>query len=530
MSPPPIMITPKGYDDVNSVLQRLGGSLANTRQLAENEMVQLGKPAFLSGVDHLFFNCHESIQVNSASITVIRDFVNNGGTLYASDWASSVVEAAFGYLAKFSARAGAQGIVQARVSDPYLAQRLGNSIPIKFDMAKWVLIKKFPTSADVYIMDVDRKPLAVGFRVGRGRVVFTSFHHHAQQVGSQSAVENALLERLVTLPTRHKLLLSTGLSLAQHRVASSTQMMGQAGNERQVMPVTPGNVKGLGVFVLSWDRDESVEFSMRYLRDREIAEAEKRSSNPPLVMTVRNPGNDDGVEIRRHVSGDSRITHDELKPYVFASGMRRDLLGDPDWFASSVIRHMQVILEGDTTLDNIRERLTVDHLESIIQSILSGLSYHTNLRSEQSREDRWTVINAWPKGTSGEIPDIQAEVAIAKSPISLHSGEAVPADEFSGMPSFYPIHGDLIPGTERLLVYLTFSSGGGEDSQGNGWPRILRSSSDRITWRAICSERLSMGRERETISTQEFLDNYHANITVYRAEEEVEEESVMSQL
>jgi len=266
---------------------------------------------------------------------------------------------------------------------------------------------------------------------------------------------------------------------------------------------------------------------MRYLRDREMPEAQEampeaqeRSSNPPLVMTVRNPNPNDGVEINRHISDNSRIAQDELQPFVFASGMRRDLLGDPDWFASAVVRYMQTILEGNTTLESVRERLTAGQLQNIVRSILSGLGYEVDLHHEQGQEDHWTEIRAWSPGGSGEIPDIQAEAAIYQDPIMARSGDVTPVGERSRIPAFYPIHGEVLPGTERLLVFLTFSQGNAEESPDNALPQNLRSSSDGITWRAVSSESLGLGRERETISAQEFLENYHANITVYRVEKE----------
>ncbi len=271
-------------------------------------MAGLQNPALLSGAEHLFLNCSGSLGTLAADTVAcarIRDFVFGGGTLYASDWASDVVAAAFGDLTEFGPREGASGIVPAKVSDPYLARRLSHSIHVNFDLGNWVRIKRFPAAADVYITDASHHPLALGFRAGKGRVVFTSFHHHAQLAGPQPADEEAILEWLATLPTQHRLLLVTGQVQAQHRAMVQNQVVGQIANNRQVMPLKMGRGSGLGVFSLSWDQDDRVEFSMRYLRDREIPEAQARSSRSPLVMTVRNPGSRDGVEINRLTVGGS---------------------------------------------------------------------------------------------------------------------------------------------------------------------------------------------------------------------------------
>ena len=51
---PAILISPAGFDDVNAVLQRFGGSFRNARQLQENEMHLLQDANFLSQFQHLF--------------------------------------------------------------------------------------------------------------------------------------------------------------------------------------------------------------------------------------------------------------------------------------------------------------------------------------------------------------------------------------------------------------------------------------------------------------------------------------------
>ena len=96
---------------------------------------------------------------------------------------------------------------------------------------------------------------------------------------------------------------------------------------------------------------------MRFLRRRELVEAEQKSSRPPLVMTVRNPENGDAVEVVLRMLRDSSEGSTKPEPYVFAASIRRDLLGDPDWLASAVIRHLLCSLEGEPTLTNARQAI-----------------------------------------------------------------------------------------------------------------------------------------------------------------------------
>src|SRR5438105_14064177 len=117
MSTPAILISPIGYDNVGMVLQQLGGSLANTHQLDVADIMKLGDAAFLSNFQHLFLNCHALFDgtIDPAIVSAVHDFVNNGGALYASDWAGAIVGAAFRGPTAFSQKQGRVGVVQARV-------------------------------------------------------------------------------------------------------------------------------------------------------------------------------------------------------------------------------------------------------------------------------------------------------------------------------------------------------------------------------------------------------------------------------
>jgi hypothetical protein len=521
MSAPTILISPIGYDNVGVVLQRLGGSLVNTHQLEDADVLKLGDAAFLSNFQHLFLNCHSMFgQVDPAISSAVRDFVYNGGVLYASDWAGAVVEAAFG--TTFSPRVVKAGMVQAKVSDPYLAYSIGRNISINFDMDQWVLIDKFLASANVYLLDTNQKPfaaLAVGFRVGRGRVVFTSFHHHAQQKGLQSATEEALLQWLVTLPTQHGHLLNVGTSLAQHRATGGSHDISWI-SDRRVIPLNLGSKGGLGVFALSWDYNDRIEFSMRFLRRREVAEAEKKSSHPPLVMTVRNPKDEDTVEVRRHILGDSPEELSDAQPCVFAASIRRDLLGDPDWFASAIERHLLASLEGEATVQKAQEHFTTDSVQEVIETILGGLGYVSSLYREEDQEGDFTEIRAWHRGAESEVPALQIEIkVVGRVSTPREAGDPDSVQPFAHL-QFYPIRGELIPGAERLLVYLAFSREG-EEKLPNGEETfgVIGSSSESIIWRPVASESIVLGRGQRVVSAQEFSESHRLNVIVYRAEE-----------
>ncbi len=518
-----ILISPKGYDDANAILQRLGGTLANTRQLDEADIEKIGDHGYLSRFEHLFLNCHgmfgSSRSVSPSVSGAVRDFAHSGGSLYVSDWASAVIEAAFGELAVFSPRNGVAGSVRARVSDPYLIQKVGREMSINFDMPGWTLIERFPASAAVYLWDVDRRPLAVGFRVGRGRIVFTSFHHHAQHTGPQPLAEETLLQWLITLPTQHRHMVSVGATLAEHRGTVRGEVVSQIGSDRQVIPSKLGRKSGLGVFALAWDPDDRVEFSMRFLRGEESVDAEESSSTPPLVMRVRNPKDDDAVEVRRHILPGSGGTMDAAQPYVFAEAIRRDLIGDPDWFASAVARHLLGSLEGEATFRTAREHLTTDRVQQTIVTILDGLGYVTSLHRGEDREGEWMEVRAFTSETEGEVPAIRIGVKVVER-------TAIP-DYTDGLDYTHgvkpsPIRGAFIPGAEHLVVSVALSGGSEIEPSGGETERtaaMTDPSSESTVWRAVASESVPLAHEQAVVTAQEFSEGRHIDVVVYRAED-----------
>jgi hypothetical protein len=87
----------------------------------------------------------------------------------------------------------------------------------------------------------------------------------------------------------------------------------------------------------------------------------------------------------------------------------------------------------------------------------------------------------------------------------------------------YSLHGELAPGTERLLVSVTLASGRtdfdwADEPRGARPSVVVRSSSESAEWQPVSSATVGLGHEREIISNEEFQLNYHIDIAVYRAE------------
>ena len=211
-----LAVNPAGYDDMGAILARNG---LNFDQLQEVDLKNFDK---IKNYDAIYINCTDSIYTEIASpedAKAIRDFVRGGGIVYASDFAASVIEAAFpdridfydsgnsestdGYYNEANdASKGGAGVVEAQITDSGLASVLGKkSISIDFNLSGWVVIKSVGPGVRVYMkgpvpfMDESQGteikedvPYVASFSEGDGEVIFTSFHNEVQNTADVEKV------------------------------------------------------------------------------------------------------------------------------------------------------------------------------------------------------------------------------------------------------------------------------------------------------------------------------------------------------
>lgn len=198
------------YDHIQSIIDELGvtytvidgmfnGPTAPHRQF-------LLDPAAMEEFDVIFFNCglnYEALQTDFAFIgNNLREFVENGGSVYTSDWAYFLSERAFPDMVEFrgnddtllASATGAAGAVTATVFDAAMQGSLGSDqAQITFDLDVWItaegagpgtstmVYSKYQYWNDTYTKLNDGEgPLAVKLETAGGRVIFTSFHNEQQ--------------------------------------------------------------------------------------------------------------------------------------------------------------------------------------------------------------------------------------------------------------------------------------------------------------------------------------------------------------
>jgi hypothetical protein len=223
-----LAVTPLGFDDMGKLLSSLGAGY-KYKNISEADVCSYER---LRDYDIVFLTCPRFATKDNDLFTALRQFVEKGGTLYASDLRFGALEGAFPeYLAKKITPPGAEQDLTANVIDAGLREALGkDKIQLKFPSINWKPACFNRAKATVYmegryetaskIKTEAFAPLLVRFRCGKGTVIFTSFHNAAQN----SELELKLLRYLVfTAVTSHveskirTTMVSGGFSLEETR-------------------------------------------------------------------------------------------------------------------------------------------------------------------------------------------------------------------------------------------------------------------------------------------------------------------------
>jgi hypothetical protein len=192
------------WDDMSKLLTELGDGYKHDN-ITMDEAVN---PRKLAEYDVVFLTCKDGREDELKEPLV--DFVTNGGMLYASDWRYKAVAKAFPEMAVEGLQQdGDKQELEAEIVDPGLRDALNNNtIHLRFDLGEWkpaafggprvkVLMKgtyiKYKASGQKATA-----PLMVKFQVGKGQVVFTSFHNEKQNSRTEKELLQYIVYSLVT--------------------------------------------------------------------------------------------------------------------------------------------------------------------------------------------------------------------------------------------------------------------------------------------------------------------------------------------
>lgn len=186
------------YDRVEGVLAELGVQTDALKIYSDDWAEQLlADDRALDAYDILFLNCRSNEATFNARPDMqqrLRNFVQRGGKLHASDQAYGIIELAFPTKIDFfgddaTRQAANQGNIvdlNAQVVDLTLAQGLGHdTVRLHYGLTTWSVMVSVASDVHVYVkgtspllngMVVSNAPQLVGFDFGQGHVVYSSFH------------------------------------------------------------------------------------------------------------------------------------------------------------------------------------------------------------------------------------------------------------------------------------------------------------------------------------------------------------------
>lgn len=145
----------------------------------------------------------------------LRTYVEQGGVIFASDWAYDVVERLYPEKVEWvgddavadAAQAGEPGDVTANVTNSGLSLAVGqDTVTVRYDLAEWPVIEVVDATVDVYLQGdvvwrqgmstypVADAPVLIGFEQGSGNVIYSTYRAAANADGNMLAVLAAMVE------------------------------------------------------------------------------------------------------------------------------------------------------------------------------------------------------------------------------------------------------------------------------------------------------------------------------------------------
>ncbi len=194
------------YDSIGSIISHLGLEYDAFNGLGSEGKNFLRDPERMAEYDIIFLNCGLNEEILRPSLGEIgdniRDYANEGGSVYASDWAYFVIEEAFPSMVDFrgddsdvyAARVGYPGTYEVSVLDPMMITALGGETTanLRYDLGSWVTPVGSGGGGSPMVYGTyeyinsngsvtnGEGPLAVELPTAGGNVVYTTFHNEAQ--------------------------------------------------------------------------------------------------------------------------------------------------------------------------------------------------------------------------------------------------------------------------------------------------------------------------------------------------------------
>lgn len=284
------LVSPPDFDDIGAVLKSFGtGWKFDT--CGWDELV---RPKLWADREAVYLNCSGQLTDDSylRELTpILREYVENGGTVYASDWALTAVKRAFPSFLTEVDNSGDAGTYQCSVADAGLREMLGPKIEINFDLQAWAMLNSVDQKVRLYV-EADnlncqsvvgrRLPVVIGFQCGRGHVLATSFHNEKQL----SEREKRLLRFLALQPALASTASLSSDALSARNCKRRTEVIETIHPGRQSEPVRFESDGKPLLFVVNWRG--AAELLLTIFDESGTVIQKRSSSHAPIIGEVAN--------------------------------------------------------------------------------------------------------------------------------------------------------------------------------------------------------------------------------------------------
>ena len=220
-----VAVVSGAYDDLEVLIQAVGiAQFTEVDGQDSGELIDfLSNPSLLNEQDVIFFNgghVEQGVIYPAGDGTVdliqanLRQYVQNGGVVFASDWAYDLVEQTWPDAIDFlgddtqldSAQKGEPRDVDAVVIDDFMSAAVGfTQVSVAYDLSVYPVVSAAGPNTRVYLQgnlqyrngqtveNLADSPLAMSFEDGNGRVYYTGYRNSANGAGDMLAVLQYLL-------------------------------------------------------------------------------------------------------------------------------------------------------------------------------------------------------------------------------------------------------------------------------------------------------------------------------------------------
>jgi len=267
-----IAVTTAGYDDIGEVLEKMEYRFET---IFDNELNDI---ELISKFDVIFLNCNGDCESESIEASrPLRTYVSRGGSIYASDFAAAYVKVIFPERFNYSENSES-GLYDCNVVDRGLEQIIGKKIKLNFDLGAWCKVVKLPKPNRKYIT-YGNLPILISFTYGKGSIIFTSFHNHAQVSDLEQKLLQYLVLKTIAAPISINIRnLGTEDIKSLQEITTSTKL-----NEGRIYSYVNNEQKTI-VFIVNWS--ENAEFNLKIWQPDGQLYKEIQSNNSPCVVEV----------------------------------------------------------------------------------------------------------------------------------------------------------------------------------------------------------------------------------------------------